>query len=312
YEPNNLAHRLSLETFFFLLVYISCQKNIKMTSSFRVTISSELAIGEGLGSSASFVACLAACFYRLSFLQKGIVIAEFDCQDISVIFQYVQKCSYMIYNDWTTIDSLVCVYGSVYVFRSDVQTAVYEALPNMKILLVSPNVCHKTIIDQNVQTGKICQSYLNIKSIQKCIDDIVEMSNNIQGVLKPPEVLLMDTLYLKTWRIIYSNYVRVSRHSDTANVDVILHVLVLFLRHYYCIVICWKLYSSLNTYALQTLINVNQGLLHALCDGGSRYVFILLLPNSTDELLTQLLDELKSRNFPAKLTSLNCSGVKID
>jgi len=50
YEPHNHAHCLSLQLFFFLLVVIANKNNIKI-QSFIVEISTELAIGEGLGSS---------------------------------------------------------------------------------------------------------------------------------------------------------------------------------------------------------------------------------------------------------------------
>lgn len=87
---------------------------------------------------------------------------------------------------------------------------------------------------------------------------------------------------------------------------------------------------------MQILIQLNQGLLRALgmshpnleiicaiakkfslagklmCNGGGGYAIILLLPNTTDELINQLLNELKCHNFSIKITKLNCSGVRIE
>ncbi|XP_011882447.1 PREDICTED: mevalonate kinase-like [Vollenhovia emeryi] len=337
YEPNNLAHRLSLETFFFLLVYISRKNNMKITSSFRVTISTELAIGEGLGSSVSFVACLAACFYLLSLLQKGVVIAEFDHQDISNIFQYVRTCNYTIYHCLTTVDSYVSLYGSVRMFESDAHIGIYGEIPNMKILLVSSNVCQKTLTEQNERMRNSCHSHLYVESIQKCIDDVVGASNDI---LETMEYQLVE---LRKAITCYSD----ENEFRTISKEVYIKLLgpstlevnskKRSFRHcYYIELICWELCSSLNTYTLQNLVNVNQGLLHtldmshpnldAICaiaqqfslagkltgNGGGGYAFILLLPDSTDELISEVLDKLKSHNFSAKLTSINCPGVTID
>lgn len=87
---------------------------------------------------------------------------------------------------------------------------------------------------------------------------------------------------------------------------------------------------------MQTLLQLNQGLLCALgmshpnldviCaiaqsfslagklvgNGGGGHAIILLLPNSTGEVVNQLQNELKSHNFPVKTTNLNCSGARIE
>lgn len=48
------------------------------------------------------------------------------------------------------------------------------------------------------------------------------------------------------------------------------------------------------------------------CNGGGGHAIILLLPDSTDVIVNQLLDEFKSHSFPVKATNLNCNGVRVE
>lgn len=46
-------------------------------------------------------------------------------------------------------------------------------------------------------------------------------------------------------------------------------------------------------------------------NGKSGNAFILLFPNSTNEIIDNLLKELKSHDLPAKIASLRCSEVRV-
>ncbi|KAL6263801.1 hypothetical protein P5V15_003884 [Pogonomyrmex californicus] len=113
YEPMNDQHKLSLQAFFFLLVYIAYRYTIKIMASFIIKISSELPIGKGMGSSTSFAACLAACFLRWSLLQKGIVRYEFGEEDTKVLKRCITMCEKVVYNSSNTSDSVVPVFGAI-------------------------------------------------------------------------------------------------------------------------------------------------------------------------------------------------------
>lgn len=80
YEPNNHPHYLSLQAFFFLLILIHYEKNIKTKSSFIVNISTELAIGEGLGNPSSF----AVCFSRHAFIVGHLCRKDLSCMNSTV------------------------------------------------------------------------------------------------------------------------------------------------------------------------------------------------------------------------------------
>ncbi|KAL6263799.1 hypothetical protein P5V15_003882 [Pogonomyrmex californicus] len=124
YDYNNLEHFLSLQAFFFLLVLIAHRDSIKITASFVVKISSELPIGNGLGGSASFAVCLAACFWR-----------------------------------WINVN--VSVNGSISVYNNGCLTKAYDDFPSIKILLVSSNVKQKSVQNRQFDIMRDSCSIIN-------------------------------------------------------------------------------------------------------------------------------------------------------
>jgi len=84
--------KLSLQAFFYLLVYVAYEEHIDIKeTSFHVHLSTELKVSTGLGSSASFAVCLAACFLHWSLLQKGDH-DMFNKDELDKISKYVLNC----------------------------------------------------------------------------------------------------------------------------------------------------------------------------------------------------------------------------
>ncbi|KAG5328763.1 KIME kinase, partial [Acromyrmex heyeri] len=286
YNPNNHAHRLSVQAFIFLLVFISYRKGIVIKSSFVVEVLSELPIDENLGCSSSFVVCLAACFWRWYLLQKGTARYIFNCRDLSCIMKYAYLCEKVVYNSVNLINVAISTGGRIRVFKKDdLMSNIFFDVPSMKILLVFSNVS---------ETSMKMKEYLSSSA------DLILRTLEILSI-KFIETLekIDDIIYLQQREFIEIN-------SD-------------------------RLINSYND--LVTLIHMNQGLLRALSTSpsnlaldiicafarnfsfggktaasGSRYAFILLLPNTSDELIQHLIRILGSHGFPAKITSLNCSG----
>ncbi|KAG5339565.1 KIME kinase, partial [Acromyrmex charruanus] len=284
YNPNNHAHRLSVQAFIFILVLISYKKGI-VIESFVVKVLSELPIGEDLGS-ASFVVCLAACFWRWHLLQIGTVRYIFNSEDFSHIMKYAYSCQQIVYNSFNLINVAISTSGKIRVFKDNVMLNVFFDVPSMKILLVFSNV------SETSTKMKKCLS----SSADLILCTLEILSNKFIETLERID----DVIHLQQREIIEIN-------SD-------------HLINYYN--------------DLVTLIHMNQGLLRALSTSpsnlaldiigafarnfsfggktaasGSRYAFILLLPNTSDELIQHLIKILESHGFPAKITSLNCSGV---
>ncbi|KYN13051.1 PREDICTED: mevalonate kinase-like [Trachymyrmex cornetzi] len=297
YEPSNQAHQLSLQAFFFLLILISHEEHINISASFIVKLSTELPIGEGLGSSASFAVCLAACFWRWSLLQRGTVLYEFDIPDLLKISNYAQNCDSIIYNSPTKIGTIISTYGMIKIFDGGVKSTPtsqsFFNLPDMKILLVFSNVSQKTESKKNIKIEALKNPCLLIDFILNGIEVISTMF-----------IYMLDIIDIKIY-----NYLKKKNSQSIDLTD--------------------------NYKTLLDIIHMNQGLLKALgmshpnldiicavaesfslagklaSKDGSGYAFILL-PNSTDEDIQNLITILESYNFPAEITTLNCSGIRVE
>ncbi|KAG5310719.1 KIME kinase, partial [Acromyrmex insinuator] len=329
YKSNNQTHQLSLQAFFFLLILISQKENIIITSTFMVKLSTELPIGEGLGSSASFAVCLAACFYRWSLLQKGIVVYEFGRQDLLKISSYAQKCESTIYNSSTCIDITISTYGMIKIFDGGITSTLraksFSNIPYLKILFFS-NVDQKTKSEKSMKIAPVKNSDLLLNSILKSIE---VMSSTI--------VFMLDSINLK----VHNNL----KNINGPLIDIIEDYKILMLRYTYFDIILLHdddclLEISVYRYTLEIvtifdIIHMNQGLLKSLGmshpnldiisaiarkflfaaklagKSESRHGFILL-PNASAEDIDNLITELKSYNFSAKITSLNCNGIRVE
>ncbi|KAL6259745.1 hypothetical protein P5V15_009659 [Pogonomyrmex californicus] len=179
YISSNPRHRLSLEAFFSLLVVIAYEQSINITSSFIVKVSSELPFGQGLGSSSSFVTCLAACFWRWSLLQKGIASYEFFDDDLVKIAVYAAYCDMQIYNSICPMDIFVIVNGAIIVYENNRILGIYEHFPNIKILLVFSNVNQD---DKNNQINS--KNYSDLKLILDSISNLSRTSINVFQKMK--------------------------------------------------------------------------------------------------------------------------------
>ncbi|EGI61174.1 PREDICTED: uncharacterized protein LOC105150269 [Acromyrmex echinatior] len=290
YEPNNRTHRLSLQAFLFLLIFISRKEGITI-KSFIMDVSSELPINENLGYSASFVVCLAACFWRWSRLLKGKVPCTFNSKDIIHIAEYAYICEEIVYSSFNAINVTISTVGKMRVFKEKEQMSnIFLNVPSMKILLVFSNASNKSM---RVKINEYLSSFADF-------------------TLYSLEIL--SNKFIETLEKINEKMVSLQQQEivETNSID---------LENYYKY--------------LMDLIHINQGLLKALntshsnldiiCAiarnfslGGkivasrSRYAFILLLPNTSNELIQHLIKIFESHNFPAKITSLNCSGVRVE
>jgi len=165
--------KLSLQAFFYLFVYIAYEEcmNVKETS-LHVHLSTELKVGTGLGSSASFAVCLSACFLHWSILQKGNQHTTFNKDELDKISKYALNCEKIMHESPSGIDNSVCTYGSVIKFQ---QKKLVDMLPhvlNLKILLVNTNIIRSTK-DQVERAARIKNVYPDIiNPILDCIGDV--------------------------------------------------------------------------------------------------------------------------------------------
>ncbi|XP_011642661.1 mevalonate kinase-like [Pogonomyrmex barbatus] len=285
YEPNNRNHLLSLRAFFFLLVLISYTSRHDIKQSFVVKVSTELAIGQGLGSSASLAVCFAACFLRWSILQKGIAIEEWDMFGKSLIIEFAAICDSIIFNAESKLKAVVSTCGSVVAFNEGKVSRIYLNIPNMKIMLVFSN------FGVRVPTVKEIQRYVLKHSITVSILNIVEniskMSVQTFNMIEKKRLPLpeMGHLFLPYYEKL-SEFLRMNQEILCA----------IYMVHPNTKLICAIAQKYL--FAGKS-ISINKS------------AFILLPPNITDEIIIQLMSEFNSFNMIAILTSLCCDGLRL-
>ncbi|KAL6259743.1 hypothetical protein P5V15_009657 [Pogonomyrmex californicus] len=295
YDPNNHEHQFALQTFLYLLIIIGNREKIRINSSFVVKLSTELAIGEGLGSSTSFVVCLTACFLRWSLLQRGFIVYNFGEQELLKICDHAHLCERIIFGSTFLIDTVVSVYGSIAAFQGNVMLHTCSPLPSMKILLVSSNIKQRTIT-------------------QAVIDETKKMRSFVEPIMNSTNI--MSSISIRVFNEI-KKYMCKLKITDSRD-----------LSHLIPLDSC-KMISK--------LIHMNQGLLCALgmshpsldfvCAiarkfslagkvAGSKggFAFIFLLPNNTNNHISQVSNELRRHNFHAVVTSLcgQWSGVRVE
>lgn len=162
--------KLSLQAFFYLLVYIAHKERINV-KPFCLHLFTQLTINSGLGSSASFAVCLAACFLRWSRLQKNI-INDFEKDDLENISKYALSCEKIMHGEPSGIDNSVCTYGSIIEFRRDEPVNILSEISSMEILLVDSKIMRNTR-DQITRVIELKQLFPEIvKSILNGIDDV--------------------------------------------------------------------------------------------------------------------------------------------
>ncbi|XP_011645280.1 mevalonate kinase-like [Pogonomyrmex barbatus] len=291
YDLGNIkARHLSLRAFLYLFVFVTYKENIEMTATINVKISSDLEMGKGLGSSATFVTCLAACFFRWSLLQKGIV-RKFNDDDFEKIVYYAWNCEKIIYNGQCKSNIYGSIHGEIMLEGKDSPLCKMDSVPPMHILLIDTNINQEKKTVQMEEMHHLCP----------CTDFIV---------------ISIESMFPQLFTILLAIcgvYVNQRENNIERNIQ------FAELDDYY-----ENLLSSINRnqslLKALGLTNQNINLISAIAQkylcgckmtSTSGYVFILPLPTSTSQHM-ELKQELESYHFSVIQTYINCKGLAID
>lgn len=141
-DVKSSREKLSLQAFFYLLVCI-CQEEGLTLGPFKVHVKTQLSIGAGLGSSASFAVCLAAAFVLWNQAQRQGNF-QLDNATLEKISKYAFNCEKIMHGSPSGIDNSVCTFGSIVEFRKDKCLNVIPNVNKMKALLVDTKVQRST------------------------------------------------------------------------------------------------------------------------------------------------------------------------
>lgn len=177
-NSEDTAEFLSLEAFVYLLIYMSTKEQMKL-KPFRLRLTTQLTIRAGLGSSASFSVCLAACFLHWSHLRRGIK-RDFNHDDLEKISAYAFGSEKIMHKSPSGIDNNVCTYGSLIEYRPQ-ETVSMLQVPTMKILLVNSKIDRSTR-QQVKRVEHLKKLYPTI--IEPILDSIDRVSRTARDIFK--------------------------------------------------------------------------------------------------------------------------------
>ncbi|XP_050668424.1 mevalonate kinase-like isoform X1 [Leptidea sinapis] len=110
----------------------------------EVVLVSELTIGAGTGSSASFAACLAGGMIQFARVKKSCGAKEFDESDRRLISKWAFNCEKIMHGSPSGIDNTTCTFGSLVAFRKGIEPQILDLRLNLRILLVDTRVSRQT------------------------------------------------------------------------------------------------------------------------------------------------------------------------
>ncbi|GAB1867018.1 Mevalonate kinase [Camponotus japonicus] len=285
--------RFSLQTFFFLLLFIAQDEEL-VIQSFHVHMTTQLTISAGLGSSTSFATCLAACFLHWSCLQKGHH-NEFTPEELERISTYVMSSEEVIQNYVFKQDHIVCTHGRVTAFQYRVPLNTQSEFintPEMYIMLVDAKIC----LDKSQRMKQLAEMKCRYgNAVDDLLDGINVVSQEIVTILR----IIRDqgtNMDLQLLEGLYENL----QTNLSLNQDLLRN---LDLSH-----------SNFDTICS---IAKTCGFKGKLTGDGARNVIILLPPNyhaseEHNSRVNNLTRRLTEKGFSSKIITISCTGVRLD
>ncbi|GFS44833.1 mevalonate kinase [Trichonephila inaurata madagascariensis] len=134
------SQKLALVAFLYLWIYISkCYNNGSFISCI-VDIDSELSVGSGMGSSASYSVCLATAMLVFCGRTTPSLLPE----DKELINKWAFQAERIFHGKPSGIDNSICTYGGALLFENGKVVDMLTNLPTFSILLVNTNVPRNT------------------------------------------------------------------------------------------------------------------------------------------------------------------------
>lgn len=255
-----------------------------LDKSIEVAINSELTVGAGTGSSASFAVCLSAAFIQFFKVKKGIEKKEFSLEDKTYISEWAYNCEKIMHGAPSGIDNSTCTFGSLVGFTKGENPIIPDYNLNLRILLIDTKVSRQTkILIEKVKSLKDW----NTNAVNSVMDGLGYIANNAAEIMKK----LSET--------------------DEEDTDILYQRLSELWNMNHCLL------ASLGV-SHPSLENIRASALKysLACKltgaGGGGYAIILIPPKTDESIIKDLSKELLEKGFSVRNTELGGPGVTLD
>ncbi|XP_015592876.1 mevalonate kinase isoform X2 [Cephus cinctus] len=279
----NLQQQSTLESIFYLLISVS-QAQALTLKPFKLHLDGVLPIGAGLGSSASFSVCLAACFIHWSHLQnsQNRILDEKLLEKIS---NYAFNCEKIMHHTPSGIDNTICTYGSFVEFRKGEEPVPIITSKKMRVLVIDTKVQRSTKV--------LIERLRNLK--EKYPDIFHPIFDSIDNVSK------------EAVKIIRQIHDLPDDHSDLY--EGYKKLMSLIEINQGLLVACNVSHPSLDKICMEARrFNLSAKLSGA---GGGGCAYVLLMPDTSENVIANFSEKLSSDGYTVQLTTLGGPGVEI-
>lgn len=115
---------------------------------FNLIISTDLTVGAGCGSSASYSVCLAAIFLTYTQMKsdstENNVKEIFTFEEVGLISDWSFSAEKIIHGTPSGIDNTVCAYGSLLAFKKDAEKNILDIPNSINVLMINTKVQRST------------------------------------------------------------------------------------------------------------------------------------------------------------------------
>lgn len=183
----------TLSSTIYLMIGIFNENNLtKLRTGFNIELTSDMTVGAGLGSSASFAICLSAAFYtfcqieqNLNFPKEFNTNSEVMKNSQEIISKWAFCSERIMHGNPSGLDNTICTFGNIVKFYKGVSPTIIKLKTPLNILLVDTKVTRSTMtLVENVRKlknnhPKMIDSIID--AMGYLVEDTVEVLENFQG-----------------------------------------------------------------------------------------------------------------------------------
>ncbi|XP_029168326.1 mevalonate kinase-like [Nylanderia fulva] len=287
------AQRNSLEIFLIVFYIVMAEEFGPVSNDvppFRVTVSTEIPMCAGFGSSTSFTVCLVACFLRWQLL-RGVYRFNFAIEFFVKTALIAQKIESILHNEFSTTNVAVCVFGGILKCRLNnyslvaQQTATHIHLERMKILLINSN-------NRQIKHRQVLKKMIQLKS--ESPDDFLFILYKLNRYAKR----MFTHFQLITSAIAMDNRTQQENCYNS-------------IKNYICKTQELLTEYDLSSEAFDNIASTATNMEYAakLTGFGPRYAYMLLPPYIRDNEIETITTQFQDQNFVVTQTTINVGGM---